>query len=270
MMTLIGLLTKLELGFVNNKLKNYDFITTDDGSITAFSKLYGEACHSTSGARNETILHYIEGCKVLEKANQKPITIFEVGFGVGIGYEETQKKLSQLQYRFISIEIDEDLIKYYLENNKELILIERTDYYYKCKSLNHEIFLIFGDGRITVPRFFKEFDFTIDCIYQDAFSPKRNAILWTTEWFQLLKDISNNECIMSTYSSSSSIRKSMIQAGWRVLKGEQFGPKRSSTRAVLIGESDPDILTHLERSPVDPITDNNYKAYTLGNKNEKN
>jgi len=255
---------------VNKNLKNYEFITTDDGSITAFSKLYGEACHSTSGAVNETILHYIKGCKIEEKAQKEIITILEVGFGVGIGYQETKKALKEKKYIFISMEIDEDLIIYFLEKNPEILLKEKTDYFYFCEFENHKLYLLYGNARVTLPKFCKEHSPLFDCIYQDAFSPKRNAILWTTEWFELLKENSKEDCIMSTYSSSSSIRKSMISAGWKILKGAQFGPKRSSTRAVLTGESDSDILTHLNRSPVGPITDNNYQDYTLGNKNEKN
>jgi hypothetical protein len=52
--------------------------------------------------------------------------------------------------------------------------------------------------------------------------------------------------------------------------GLKFGPKRSSTRAKVTGETDADILTHLENSPVHAITDENHFKYTMDNKNEKN
>jgi hypothetical protein len=82
--------------------------------------------------------------------------------------------------------------------------------------------------------------------------------------------MATSTCIMSTYSSSSSIRKSMLKANWKLYKGEKFGPKRSSTRAKVTGETDADILTHLENSPVHAITDENHFKYTMDNKNEKN
>lgn len=67
--------------------------------------------------------------------------------------------------------------------------------------------------------------------------------------------------ILSTYSASSSIRKSLTEAGWILKRGDKFGPKRSSTRAYLRGETDPEILLHLERSPVAALTDDNADAF---------
>ena len=77
------------------------------------------------------------------------------------------------------------------------------------KNENFHLIILIGDARVSLPKFKNDHDIKFDCIYQDAFSPKRNAILWTSEWFKLLKSISNQDCIMSTYSASSSIRKSM-------------------------------------------------------------
>lgn len=253
---------------MKKNLDNYEEIITDDGSITVFSKLYREACHSTSGARAETKLHYIEGCDILTKS-QKPIPlhIFEAGFGLGIGFEETFKALSHKKFIFITTEIDEDLVKYVIEENVIYQGIERFEspvVHYKLHTDRFYLLILIGDARETVPKLSKLGEFEFDCIYQDAFSPKRNAILWTKEWFELLKSYSNKSCIMSTYSSSSSIRKSMIAAGWKVYHGEKFGTKRSSTRARLSGETQSDILEHLERSPAITITDENYKEYTLG------
>src|SRR5690606_27427663 len=107
--------------------------------------------------------------------------------------------------------------------------------------------ILIGDARITLPHYIKKHSLKVHAIYQDAFSPKRNPDLWTVEWFTLLKEISHQDVIMSTYSSSSAIRKSMAEAGFTLYPGEKFGPKRSSTRARLKGEMDPETLLHLQR-----------------------
>ena len=92
-------------------MTNYKIIQTEDGSKTLYSKLYDENCHSTSGAVSETILHYIEGCKINETSKKhSPLKILEVGFGAGIGFLETVKALNQTPFEFISFEIDEELI----------------------------------------------------------------------------------------------------------------------------------------------------------------
>jgi tRNA U34 5-methylaminomethyl-2-thiouridine-forming methyltransferase MnmC len=256
------------------KLKNYDIVPTDDGSFTVFSHHYGEACHSTSGAVEETIKHYIQGCDIAGKIpNHNPLRVLEVGFGIGIGLQQTLQVMKKHPLHFLSMEIDEELILYLSQKLPELKgitkIVNEEDYkLYELKRDNLHLQILVGDARVTLPRYLKDAHL-FHAIYQDAFSPKRNAILWTKEWFELLKSASHRDVIMSTYSSSSSIRKAMIAAGWRVRKGDKFGPKRSSTRAYLQGESDQDIQEHLERSPAPMLTDKNATEYTIGNTHEK-
>lgn len=253
---------------MKNKLSNYDEVLTDDGSITVFSKIFGETCHSKSGARLETRLHYIKGCRVTEQLKHNdPLIVFEAGFGVGIGFEETLKSMNGRSLVFISTEIDEELVCHIVSNNNIYNGITKrsipfTHFYLKNKNL--ELYILIGDARVTTPKLKELGSFSFNCIYQDAFSPKRNAVLWTKEWFEDLKSYAHENCIMSTYSASSSIRKSMIGAGWTIYDGKDFGVKRSSTRAKLTGSTDKEILDRLERSPVAMITDKNYKDYTLG------
>lgn len=240
-------------------MSDYKVIKTEDGSNTVYSPLYDESCHSTSGAIEETKLHYIEGCKI--SAREKPL-ILEVGFGTGLGFIETCRSKSDY-FTFVSLEIDSNMIEIAKNNYPELKEIKLQNSVYRLKTDNFELIILLGDARFTLKKFLSENTYKINCIYQDAFSPKRNSILWTYEWFKLLKDNSHEDCIMSTYSSSSSIRKSMIAAGWILYPGESFGPKRASTRAKLNGETHQDIIHKLERSPVQMLTDSNAKEYIL-------
>ena len=254
---------------MKNNLANYDEVITDDGSVTVFSKIYGETCHSKNGARLETQLHYINGCKIADQIKiNNPLVVFEAGFGVGIGLEETVSSLDGHPCVFITTEIDEDLVQYVISKNSFYKSIQRyTDPldYYLLEKDNLKLFVLIGDARKTTPQISMLGDFKFNCVYQDAFSPKRNAVLWTKEWFKTLKELSHDNCIMSTYSASSSIRKSMVGAGWTIYNGDDFGVKRSSTRAKLTGQTSKEILERLEKSPVPMITDDNYKEYTLGN-----
>lgn len=244
------------------KLKNHKIITTEDGSPSAFSKTYGENFHNTTGARSETDIHYVQGCKVVEKAKElDELHILEVGLGLGIGFEQTYKALIDIDCKivFTTMEIDEELAIYLEENNPLFSGLVKTEFGYEKIFENFHLEILIGDARCTLPNHNRKYH----AIYQDAFSPKRNAILWTTEWFSLLKSKSFKDCIMSTYSSSSSVRKAMLAAGWNVRKGVKFGPKRSSTRAYLSGQSDQDILEHLKRSPAPTLTDEIAPDYHL-------
>lgn len=234
----------------------HSLVDTLDGTQTLFSEAFGEACHSTAGAKNETILHYIEGCKILEKINQySPLVILEVGFGLGIGLFTTLEMLPKdKKFHFISLEIDKNLLQWFKNEHPELKLtwnenlLETTHDHFKLT-------IIQGDARIELPKYLNKNPIKWHAIYQDAFSPKRNPALWTKEWFTLLKGHSHEEVILSTYSASNSIRKSLHETGWGVLKGEKFGHKRTSTRAVLNQTTDPEILALLERSPVEALCD---------------
>lgn len=240
--------------------KGHALVPTGDGSYTLFSEAFQEACHSTTGAKTETILHYIEGCKILEKILKfDPLVILEVGFGLGIGFETTLEKIpAGKKFHFISLEIDRNLLEWYRESHpefnfewKENLLVSKNDQY--------ELTIIQGDARTALPDFLKSHEIKWHAIYQDAFSPKKNPVLWTKEWFTLLKSHSHEDVILSTYSASSSIRKSLFETGWGVLQGEKFGPKRTSTRATLKDPTDPEILLHMERSPAFALTDFNIK-----------
>jgi tRNA U34 5-methylaminomethyl-2-thiouridine-forming methyltransferase MnmC len=234
----------------------HKLVNTDDGSYTFFSEEFQEACHSISGAKSETVLHYIEGCQVLIKSQlYSPLIILEVGFGLGVGFLTTLEKLQpEAKLHFISLELDRNLLEWFVETHpefkfswKENILEAKSDFF--------EITIIQGDARIELPTFLSKNPIKWHAIYQDAFSPKKNPSLWTKEWFELLKQNSHEDVLLSTYSASTSIRKSMHESGWGVLKGEKFGSKRTSTRASLKEATQAEILEHLERSPVNALTD---------------
>lgn len=239
------------------KLKNHKEITTEDGTVTVYSNVYNENAHSLHGATNETKLHYINGCKIIEKSkNHSPLNILEVGFGAGIGFLETFKALKDQHVHMISLEIDPELIEYFCEqNNFKFKTNEKNDYTFKHENFLLEILI--GNARERI----KDINLDIHAIYQDAYSPRRNPILWTVEWFEDLKALSHKDVTLSTYSASSSIRKSLISAGFKLYQGDKFGHKRTSTRAGLKHESDPEIIEHLKRSPVLALRDKDCDAY---------
>lgn len=241
---------------MNKAPSGHTFIETGDGSLTLFSDEFQEACHSVSGARAETIVHYIEGCKVVERSHlYSPFIILEIGFGLGVGLLTTIEKMPKnVPWIFVSLERDKGLLDWFKELHPELSLIWENNLLRGNLGLC-EIIIVQGDARREYPNFLRSHPFKFHAIYQDAFSPKKSPSLWTTEWFCLLKSSSHEDVILSTYSASNSIRKSLLESGWGVLKGERFGTKRTSTRAVLNRETDPEILLQLERSPAKAIVD---------------
>ncbi len=244
------------------KLGNYKIIETEDLTKTVWSEYFNESCHNLSGAYEETLHNYIHGCKVQERLNHNiNFNVLDVGFGVGIGLKALMDQLasntkSTSIVNYYSIEIDEDFLLWSLKNtfngHKYQVLIEKSLTYYQITSAQKSInaFIFIGDGRKSLPKaFHSNLLNMVDVIFQDPFSPKKNPDLWSVEWFQFLKSISNQNVSLATYSSSISIRKSLVAAGWIIENAKGFANKKTMTKASLLGEIAPELAQQLLRSP---------------------
>lgn len=229
-------------------LGEYELRETADGSPTVYSEAFNEECHSNHGAATETNYIYVEGCEVVA---QNASTIFEVGFGLGTGWQETIKVHDD--FTFYSTELDEKLIYWAQEHYNLFDSLEKIDKTLVGKKKNSTAIILLGDARITVPQF--NFANKFEAIYQDAFSPKRNPALWTVEWFETLLQLSSEEVILSTYSASSRIKKSLFCAGWILEEREGFAGKRSATRAFQKGEMNDQLIKKLSNPKVEPMRD---------------
>ena len=243
------------------KLGNYKIIKTEDNTLTVYSEYFDEACHNLSGAYNETLYNYIEGCKIPEQLTLlKEVHVLDVGFGIGLGLRaliDESKKIetpSVLGFSYTSMELDEELFLWSVKTNfPELAFTKKENSYHALVPINEvinlKIAIYIGDGRLTLPRAFKNNEFLpVTAIFQDAFSPKKNPTLWTVEWFDDLRIMSHPDVYLSTYSASVSIRKSLIASGWQIENARGFGQKRTMTKARLHGEMDPALSAELSRS----------------------
>ena len=254
------------------KLGKYKIIETEDQTKTVWSEYFNEACHNLVGAYAETIYNYILGCSIPDQlTSDKDVHVFDVGFGIGVGLtaliDEAKKQTlaENKKITYTSIELDEDLFLWSVQTNFPNENFKKIENYYTAEikisshiAINARIFI--GDGRLTVPQAAQSGRLPkFTAIFQDAFSPGRNPALWTVEWFGNLKEISDPEVYMSTYSSSVSIRKSMIVSGWIIENAKGFGAKRTMTKARLHGEISPALAAELSRSPALELRDNSAK-----------
>lgn len=266
---------ELKLTEFKGVLGSYKIIKTEDNTETIWSEYFDEACHNLSGAYDETIHNYILGCAVPDLINQETaFAILDVGFGVGVGLRALIDQLKSTEVKaslayYYSIELDETLLLWSLQKTLPELKLERkliesnhgNLVFYEGKYLKNStpvlhIKIFVGDGRITLP-IAKDLDLMkpFNAIFQDAFSPKKNPTLWSTEWFQFLKSASLPSVKLSTYSSSISIRKSLIAGGWAIENARGFAMKRSMTKANLTGETSHELLLQLSRSPSLEIKD---------------
>ena len=197
-------------------------VLTEDGTSTLFSEEFGESYHSTyDGALHETLEKHVKPA-FLFQVGKKKITILDICFGLGYNtfatlYYIEQQKLST-KVHIISPEFDTSLIaslstfKYpkEFEPFRDIIIELSKNYYYEDEQFKIEILL--DDARESIPKIEEKFDI----IYQDAFSPHKNPLLWTTEYFKDIRAVSKKDTVLTTYSTAIAIRMGLYENGFKI------------------------------------------------------
>lgn len=195
---------------------------SEDGSYTAYSKEYEEHYHSTKdGALHESFVkHVLPAMKV--KESQDEIVILDICYGLGFNTLATllyyKEKNLKSKLRIYSPELDEDLLKS-LQNftyPKEFeslknIIHDISEYgVYEDEQIYIEVYL--GDARAYV----KTFENKFDIVYQDAFSPSVNPMLWTREYFKDINRAIKKDALLTTYSISLATRLALYENDFNI------------------------------------------------------
>jgi tRNA U34 5-methylaminomethyl-2-thiouridine-forming methyltransferase MnmC len=197
-----------------------EIVLCEDGTNTLYSKEFDEPYHSTKdGALHESLEKYVKPSFAIKKEKEQ-LTILDICFGLGYNtfatlYYIKKQKLST-KVHVLSPEFDEGLIRSLhtfeyppeFENIKHIIKAISQDLYYEDEQFKIEILL--GDARKSIPQIKEK----IDIVYQDAFSPAHNPLLWTTEYFKDVRAICKEDAILTTYSTAAAIRLGLYENGF--------------------------------------------------------
>lgn len=211
---------------------------SEDGSYTAYSKEYDEHYHSTrDGALYESLTKHVQPAFRVKQEKQE-INVLDICYGLGFNtlstlYYYKQNNLNS-KLRIYSPELDASLVKLLdtftypkeFDEFKNIVKAICKEGFYEDKNFYIEVFL--GDAREYVKRFEDKFDI----VYQDAFSPSSNPILWTKEYFADIKRSIKKDGILTTYSISLPTRLALYENKFNIYtnSGEGF---RTSTVASL-------------------------------------
>jgi len=194
-----------------------DLVLCEDGSYTLFSHDFNEPYHSTKdGALHESLEKHVKPAFAFTK-NKSKLVILDICFGLGYNtfatlYHIKKHKLNT-KVHILSPEFDEDLVRSLdtfdfppeFDDIKNIIKTVAQDLCYEDEQFKIEVLL--GDARQSIPKIKEK----IDVIYQDAFSPAHNPLLWTKEHFYDIRAICQDDAILTTYSTAAAIRLGLYE-----------------------------------------------------------
>ena len=200
----------------------HEVIQSCDGSFTAYSKEYDEHYHSTKdGALHESLTKHVVPA-FLHVKGKKEVNILDICYGLGFNTLATilhyKKYAPQTKVNIYSPELDEALVKSLIhfeyppefEILREIIEDLSTKGIYNDETVSIELFL--GDAR----EYIKKFEDKFDIVYQDAFSPSTNPILWTKEYFSDIANAMKKEGVLTTYSIAFKTRMALYENGFNI------------------------------------------------------
>jgi len=207
-------------------------IKTEDGLDTIFSTKYNETYHSKHGVLQEARHVFLNNSAVSEKMkSQKKVSVLEIGFGTGFNFFLTADKAIEYQTKLVYYAAENDLLNY-----EEFIKLNHNNLFssnpvwlnflawrkfsqrikpgiYKIVFKNIKLFLICSNAlNMTLPN--NQFD----AVYHDAFSPAVNPELWTVSFFKQIMPAIIPGGKFSTYSAKGSVKRALLEAGFKVDK----------------------------------------------------
>jgi len=197
-----------------------EVVLCEDGTNTLFSKEFNEPYHSTKdGALHESLEKHVKPSLALKK-DKSELIILDIGLGYNtfatLYYIKKHKLKTKLH--ILSPEFDEGLVRSLdtfvfpsvFDTIKHIIKAISQDLYYEDEQFKIEVLL--GDARKSIPKIKEK----IDIIYQDAFSPAHNPLLWTKEHFTDIRTIAKDDAILTTYSTAAAIRLGLYENGFYI------------------------------------------------------
>ena len=204
-------------------------VVTEDGSQTLYSCEFNEAYHSPrDGALNESLnKHVLPAFRF--RGNSGKLTILDICFGLGYNtlatlYHVKKEKLPH-HIHIVSPEFDRGLIEsltsfdYPPEFNELKPVIDQLSKNFFYEDAQFKIEILPGDARLEIPKIKTKFD----VVYQDAFSPKKNPLLWTKEYFAQIRSAMKDDGLLSTYSVAAAVRMGLHENGFRLYRVSSEG-----------------------------------------------
>ena len=239
----------------SSKRSQKELVVTEDGSVTLYSSEFDQTYHSTrDGALSESLHKHVIPALTLQRGKSH-LNILDINYGLGYNTLATLHYIQthdlDVTVYIVSPEFDEALMRSLQDFNypsefdglRPVIEAIANNLHYEDDQFRVDVLI--GDARQIVsnlPSTHYELPTDdakqmFDIIYQDAFSPDVNPLLWTREWFADIRMVSAGDAVLTTYSVAAATRMALHENGFDLYE-YRSGTTRKSLIAnpSLIGE----------------------------------
>ena len=258
--------------------KAFELVSLKGGAYSIRSIEHGETMHIGSGPGQEALELHIRQQRLAQRVGEwkgsDPFVIWDIGLGPAGNAITAIEELTdtQVPVEIHSFEIDTSVLEFALLHAKKLgylagwegIITSLLAEGVACPKPNIRWRLHRGDFSHQVPEAPAP-----SVIFFDPYSPARNAEMWNLETFRSLWNavsaLDAPPCTMTNYTRSTSVRVTMLLAGWFVGAGVPTGDKDVTTilsnRLHLLGKPLDEMWLSRVRSSTNaaPIRGRNYE-----------
>ncbi|MBO3461372.1 MAG: hypothetical protein KME33_16680 [Aetokthonos hydrillicola CCALA 1050] len=177
---------------------------TADGSFTFFSQEFNELFHSHYGARQESLLKFVDSTQLAKVATQPMLRLLDVCYGLGYNTAAALQTIWAVNpncyVEVIGLEINpavpQAAIKHNLFNSwasecGEILAQLAHEQYVQTERCTAK--LIIGDARQSI-QLVNQSNFRCHAIFLDPFSPPQCPQLWTIEFIKQLSLSLHQDC----------------------------------------------------------------------------
>ncbi len=221
---------------MSGKPAGNEWVATGDGSVTLFSREYGEHYHSLTGAIEECREKFVKPLfSELRLGGAKKLRVLDVGFGLGLNsaclIEECARR--GLSLEIVALEKDRGVAE----------TIKRAPYpfeaYRVMRKLLHDSELVWQGLEFSLSVLWGHALEMIDSAeglfhgaFLDAFSPKVNPEMWSLPFISRISSLCQKGGVLCTFSCARKVKENMRKAGFAVRDGPRVGRRGPSTVAV--------------------------------------